>query len=167
MSRLASRLCLRVVLAMFAMTALSGFGGKATSAERRNAGRLILEKLNRESGEGWQRAGQFFLWTYRFSANGCELSIRREDVEGGREVVKQTVPMADVVPVWQGSGAVTLYCQSTTDCIELSTKGEQPEDTRTLGQTSLVVPVADDLPKLHDAFSELHRLCDDAYRGEP
>jgi len=155
---------MRTALAIGAITLLCAFGSSdKTSAERRNANRFILEKLKRETGEGWQRSGQFFLWSYRFSKDGCELTIIREAVQGG-DLVQQIVPIADVVPVWQGSPSVGLYCQSTTDCIELDSKSaSSPNSSLRIGDTSVLAPVPDDLPKLADAFAELHRLCDDAY----
>lgn len=155
-----------LMLLMMVAVALPASAAAGTSKERRDANRFILEKLNRENGEGWQRAGQFFLWSYRFSSDGCTFDIKREAVEGGG-IVAQKLPLADIVPVWQGSGSLALYCQSTTDCIEMTTSGaQQPVETKALGQTTLLAPVPDDLPKLNDAFVELHRLCDDAYRSE-
>lgn len=153
----------RRLLALGLLPLLCAFGGgDHTSAERRDANRFILEKLKRQAGEGWQRSGQFFLWSYRFSKDGCELTINREAVQGG-ELVTQIVPIADVVPVWQGSASVGLFCQATTDCIELETKGGARDNRLLLGDTAILAPQPDDLPKLVDAFAELHRLCDDAY----
>jgi hypothetical protein len=150
-------------LAIALLPLLCAFGGSdKTSTERRDANRFILEKLNRQAGEGWQRSGQFFLWSYGFSKDGCELTISRTAVQGG-ELVRQIVPIADVVPVWQGGPSVALYCQSTSDCIELDTKGGSHDDSVQIGDTSVLAPQPDDLPKIADAFSELHRLCDDAY----
>lgn len=154
------------LLALGAVVMLaSAFGGRdATSDARRDANRFVLEKLNRERGEGWNRSGQFFLWHYAFSRNGCDLTIRREAVEGG-QIVVQDVPMADVVPVWMGTGSLGLYCQSQLDCIDLRISNRlEAEQEGQLSETPLLVPEPDDLPKLKDAFDELHRLCDDAYR---
>ncbi|MDB5972377.1 MAG: hypothetical protein JWQ90_4827 [Hydrocarboniphaga sp.] len=153
----------KTLAALSLLPLLCAFGGSdKTSTERRDANRFILEKLNRQAGDGWQRSGQFFLWSYRFSKDGCELTISREAVDGG-ELVRQIVPIADVVPVWQGGPSVGLYCQATTDCIELETKGGDHDDSKQIGDTAVLAPQPDDLPKLADAFGELHRLCDDAY----
>lgn len=143
---------------------LCGFGGREpTSEARRDANRYILEKLNRQTGEGWQRSGQYFLWRYQFSKDGCELRISRESVIGS-DLLMQTVPIADVVPVWQGGPSVELYCQSSNDCIELETRSiARDSQSQRVGDTSLLVPQPDDLPKLTDALAELHRLCDDPY----
>lgn len=154
---------IRAAAAILLLPLLCAFGGgDKTSIERRDANRFILEKLNRQAGEGWQRSGQFFLWSYTFSKDGCELTISRTAVQGG-ELVRQIVPIADVVPVWQGGPSVALYCQASTDCIQLDTKGSRRDDSLQIGDTSLLAPQPDDLPKLADAFGELHRLCDDAY----
>lgn len=133
-----------------------------TSDARRDANRFILEKLNRQKGESWNRSGQYFLWSYRFSRNGCELTMRREGVEGGR-IVTQQLPIADIVPLWTGGASLGLYCQSRLDCIDIDITDQGPADSAKLSETSVLVPEPDDLPKLKDAFGELHRLCDDAY----
>lgn len=139
--------------------------GSETSAARRDANRFILEKLQRQDGEGWNRSGQFFLWRYAFSSDGCELTVERQALQGG-ELVRQRVPVRDVVPAWAGSASLQLYCQATGGCIELQVMGSGPTRESRLSETSLLAPQPDDLPKLHDAFVELNRLCDDAYRRE-
>ncbi len=164
-ARTARRLLTALAL-LLSLPAVYGFGFKTdeTSEARRDANRFILEKLNRQSGEGWSRSGRFFLWSYRFSREGCELTMRREALEGG-QTVTQTVPMSDVIPLWMGTGSLGLYCQSRLGCIDMRVAGGANADLGSgrLSETPVLAPEPDDLPKLKDAFDELHRLCDDAY----
>jgi hypothetical protein len=153
-----------LVLIGLVFVTTAGFGSRDSKSEaRRDANRFVLEKLNRQSGEGWSRSGRYFLWSYRFSRNGCDLEIRREAIEGG-QVVKQEVPLADVIPLWMGNGSLGLYCQSRLNCIDMQvTNPGDVVSSSNLSETPVLAPEPDDLPKLKDAFDELHRLCDDAY----
>lgn len=133
---------------------------------RRDANRFVLEKLNRRDGEGWDRSGQYFLWSYRFSNNGCELQVRREELYGAR-IVEQRIPMAETLPYWPGHGELQLVCQNNSACVDLAVDDparRAREESRS-GGASILAMQASDLPKLQDAFLELHRLCDDPYRN--
>ncbi len=159
------RLIILLALSLWLPPAFSA-GRDATSDARRDANRFIVEKLQRRDGEAWQRNGQYFLWSYSFSRDGCELRVRREDLRGGR-VFEQSLPMADLSANWSGESALQLYCDEIGDCIDyrIDDQGERSEGRSS--ETSLQPPRGEDLPKLRDAFVELHRLCDDAYFADP
>jgi hypothetical protein len=153
---------LQIVLILAAVLVLAGWGSGNTEA-RRDAVRFILEKLQVQRGETWERVGKEFLWTYRFDHQGCELTVIREAAYGDR--FTQVIPIGDTTPLWRHDASLTFYCQDTRDCIVR--KVESPSidaDEKKVGEAKLLVMNPNDLPKLSDAFAELHRLCDDAYR---
>lgn len=158
---LCSALAIPAILAMLATTtALS-----ASQDQRADVGRYILEKLGSEQGDLWQESGRYFFWEQRLDGgNGCDLEIRRRDFDGQR-TIEQHIPLTDTVPVWLGESTLRFYCAKTTDCIELKVQDRGSQSRRRVGQTRIAVMDSSDLPKLRDAFTELHRLCDSPYSG--
>lgn len=155
---------LRVGLIAAVTLGLAGWGSGNTQA-RQDAVRFILEKLRVQRGETWDRIGKEFLWTYRFDRQGCELTVIREAAYGDRFTV--VIPVGDAAPLWRRDASLSFYCQDTADCIRRkveSTAAGVDNDEKRVGEAKLLVMNPNDLPKLADAFNELHRLCDDAYR---
>mgnify|MGYP001575624347 CR=1 FL=1 len=141
---------------------LCAFGPVGNTLARREAAQFILEKLRREQGPGWERAGQYFYWSYAISRDGCELDITRRDGFGSRYA--ETIPLAQTVPVWLGQGTLRLACRYDAQCIDFRQSGPDIQRDGQIGDTRILAPDPNDLPKLLDAFNELHRLCDDPYR---
>lgn len=153
---------LQAVLILVAVLALAGWSSGSTQA-RRDAVRFILEKLRVQRGETWDRVGKEFLWTYRFDNKGCELTVIREANYGDQ--FTQVIPIGDATPLWRHDANLTFYCQDTPDCITRRLQSPHVDgDEKKVGEARLLVMNPNDLPKLADAFNELHRLCDDAYR---
>ena len=158
---------MRRVLLLPLLLALCGFlpWGQDTP-ERRAATRYILEKLERQSGPGWERAGQYFNWNYGFDRSGCELRVERREVYG-QQFYREDIPIATVAPTLLGDSHLRLVCLYDAQCIGFAQRGPEVNREGALGDTRLMVPDPNDLPKLLDAFNELHRLCDDPYRSTP
>lgn len=153
----------RAALAVLCLGLLTAFRLDPSGDARRDAGRFILEKLERRAGDTWERSGQHFIWDFRFSPNGCELTVERS-ARDRQAVFVQRLPMADLAPQALGDGALRFACSRGDDCITFQDLDGTRLRRGGRGSTMLPVMQPDDQPKLLDAFLELHRLCDDAYR---
>jgi len=146
------------------MTALpAAQAGPEVPQSRRETAQWVLEKLKREDGPTWERAGQYFLWNYRLQDDLCELEIRREAVDGSGTVTTR-IPLADTVPHWHDETQLPMQCVYDRSCI--SVKVDDPHDLEgshqlQRSQTQIMVMRPDDLPKLQDGLMRLHQLCDE------
>ncbi len=130
---------------------------------RSDAMRFILEKLNVRAGDSWDRSGRFFLWHFAFSPDGCALTVERS-ATNEEAVYTQTVPLADVNVQWDGRSSLRFSCLRGDACIRYEDLRDRKLRRGDRTQGELLVMQPDDLPKLFDAFGELHRLCDDPYQ---
>lgn len=122
--------------------------------------------LNREHGEGWDRTGQYFAWSFDFTRDGCTLHMTRRELTGSR-VLRQAIPIDRIRPGWAGGSSVLMACDHGSACIDTVHQGVGLRDEFMAMQTQLFTPDPNDLPKLADALTELKRLCDDPYRLPP
>lgn len=134
----------------------------AQTEARQAAAGYVLEKLSRRNGDLWERNGQYFIWQHRVERNGCGLRVERRDLAGDLTLIQQ-IPLDRTVAVWLGESSLRFYCEHTLDCIELRSDDRAGRRLRRVGVTHLAVMESTDLPKLRDAFAELHRLCDSPY----
>ncbi|WP_029890201.1 hypothetical protein [Polycyclovorans algicola] len=127
---------------------------------------FIDRLLSREQGEGWERTGQYFAWSFNFSGDGCTLHATRRELTGSR-VLRQAIPLDRTRPGWDGSTSLIFACDQGPACIDTLHQGVGLRDEFGADDTQLFAPDPHDLPKLADAFTELKRLCDDPYRLPP
>src|SRR5258708_221088 len=97
---------LRILTALLCLMLLCAFSLSAgDTQQKRDAIHFILGKLNQEDGAGWQRAGQYFYWSYHFDSSGCELEVTRRDAYGYNNY-DQTIPLAETQPAWLGESTL-------------------------------------------------------------
>ena len=138
------------------------WGGHSENEQRVNAARFVLEKLREEQGDGWDRTGRWFVWSYKFSRNACELEVQRENSQTA-DYFRQRIPMARVSVAWNGKAHLQFACDYGDACIEIADSQRDSRETAYLNRTQVLVMRPHDLPRLMDAFEELHYLCDEAY----
>lgn len=134
---------------------------RADTPARRDVQTFILETLQKQEGEAWERTGQFMLWSYRFDRSGCELTVQREADLG--DLFQQRIPMATATAVATQGSEIVFDCRNGQPCIDYNIKNPRLTDTQRVARTRVLVMDQQDLTPLMNAFAELHQLCRDPY----
>lgn len=147
-------------LLLLLVPTLCAWSGGSTPA-RRDAGRFILETLRKQEGAGWERVGQYMVWTYGFDQARCLLTIEREAELG--DLFQQRIPLAAATPVGSQNSELVFDCRDGAACIDYNIKSRIGTDEQRVARTRVLVMDAEDLTPLMNAFAELHQLCRDPY----
>lgn len=150
---------LRNLIALLLLPLLCAWGGG--SSARHDAQQFILETLRKQEGEGWDRVGQYMIWTYDFDRTGCLLTVEREAELG--DLFQQRIPLARATVVGSQNSELVFDCREAANCINYNIKSTRVTDEQRVARTRLLVMDTQDLTPLMNAFAELHQLCRDPY----